>query len=209
MKKILSVVLLCILLMLAVTGCNISDRYIVERFYGVVKYSYICERLVIYIPNIGDVEIPKSEMTCKCFDVQEAEEDYQLKAGDYVIINFRYERSWDDQSVKIMEMYPAKFDRNAYLIEAEAENISFEKVDSAYIFSFSKNDELESVNVGDTLYFILHGGENGRAYRMLYATGEVVENKDGIVTVVLTMHGDETDFLKNYLKMSVELSYME
>ena len=209
MKKILSFALTLVALLCCFTGCNEGDKYNRERFYGVVRFSEESNQLVVYIPSIGDVTIPESEGCCSCFDGHEENEDknYQLKVGDLVAINFRYEKSWDDNSVQIMESYPAKFDRKAHLIEALEENISFGKIDSGYVLSFPSTDEIESANIGDTLYFIQHGGKDGRAYEKLYATGQITAKKDGIITVRLTIPEGETEFLNYYNEMTVELTW--
>ena len=209
MKKRLALALAVVALLCCLVGCSGGDKYNRERFYGVIRFSEEINRLVVYIPSIGDVVIPESEGVCSCFDGHGENEDksYSLKAGDLVAINFRYEKSWDENSVKIMESYPARFDRKAYLIEALQENISFAKIDSGYVFSFPSTAEIESAEIGDTLYFVQHGGENGRAYKKLYATGVITAKSDGIITVSLTIHEDETEFLEKYCSMSVELRW--
>ena len=190
---------------LGLVGCNVGDQYNLERFHGVVRFAEEADRLVVYIPSIGDVEIPESEGCCSCFDGCDDEKNYQLKAGDLVAIYFRYEKSWDDNSVRIMECYPARFDRKAYLIEALKENISFGKTDSGYVLSFPSTEDIDSAEIGDTLYFIQHGGENGRAYERLYASGEITAKADGIITVNLTIHESEAEFLNYFDRMTIEL----
>ena len=211
MKKILSLLLAFTLLLFCFVGCGKVDKYNRECFYGVVRFLEESNQLVIYIPSIGDVTIPESDGCCSCFDECEENEEktYQLKAGDLVAIHFRYEKSWDENSVKIMEIYPAKFDRRAHLIEALQENISFGKTDEGYILSFPSTDEIDSAEIGDTLYFIQHGGENGRAYKKLYASGEITAKADGIITVALTILEKETEFLNYFNKMTVELAWNE
>jgi len=211
MKKLLALSLVLAALLCCLAGCSEGDKYNRERFYGVVRFSEESNQLVVYIPSIGDVVIPESEGCCSCFDGHEENDDktYQLKEGDLVSINFRYEKSWDDNSVQIMESYPAKFDRKAHLIEALKENISFSKNDSGYVLSFPSTAGVESSEIGDTLYFIQHGGENGRAYKKLYASGEITAKADGIITVLLTIPEGETEFLNYYNEMTVELTWEE
>ena len=207
MKKVLALLLALVAFSCSLVGCSEGHKYNRERFYGVVHFSESCNRLVIYIPNIGDVEIPESEGYCSCFDGHEENDGsaYTLKNGDLVSINFRYEKSWDDNSVAIMESYPARFDRKAHLIEALAENISFDKTEDGYVLSFPKTEEAAGVKIGDSLYFIYHEGKNGFDTMRLYATGEVTEITDGIITVALTIHGEESEFLAKYTSMSIEL----
>ena len=209
MKKLIALVLAVAAILCYLVGCGRGDKYNRERFYGVVRFLEENNQLVIYIPSIGDVAIPQSEGCCSCFDGHEENDDknYQLKVGDLVAINFRYEKSWDDNSVKIMESYPGRFDRKAHLIEALMENISFEKVDGAYILSFPSNGETDNAEIGDTLYFIQHGGENGRAYKKLYAEGVITAKADGIITVNLSIHEGEAEFLNYFNEMTVELSW--
>ena len=180
MKKLLALALAVVVLLCCLVGCSEGDKYNRERFYGVVRFSEESNQLVVYIPSVGDVAIPESEGCCSCFDGHEENDDknYQLKVGDLVAINFRYEKGWDDNSVKIMESYPARFDRKAHLIEALKENISFAKTDVGYVLSFPSTDEIDSAEIGDTLYFVQHGGENGRAYKRLYAEGEITAKAD-------------------------------
>lgn len=211
MRKILSLVIALITLVCCLVGCSDGDKYNRERFYGVVRFSEESNQMVVYIPSIGDVVIPESEGCCSCFDGHEKNNDkaYQLKVGDLVSINFRYEKSWDDNSVRIMESYPAQFDRKAHLIEALKENISFAKIDGGYVLSFPSTDEIENAKIGDALYFIQHGGENGRAYKKLYAIGEITAKEDGIITVALTIPDGEAEFLNYYNEMTVELTWEE
>ena len=205
MKKTLSFALLLSAVLLCLVGCG-GDRYVFESFYGVVRFSETCGRDVVYIPEFGEVEIPESEhfYPYKDTSVSESVDAASLKRGDLVAIYFRYEKSWDENSVKVMEMYPAKFDRGAYGIEVLRENISFGKDDTGYVFSFPITKETEDAAVGDTLYFIEHGGENGRAYRKLSAEGKILKREDGIFTVSLSIKGEESEFLPLYMCMTVE-----
>ena len=211
MKKLLALALAVVVLLCCLVGCSEGDKYNRERFYGVVRFSEESNQLVVYIPKYGEVEIPENDGCCSCFDGHEENDDknYQLKAGDLVSINFRYEKHWDDHGVQIMECYPGKFDRKAHLIEALKENIAFSKIDSGYMLSFPSTAEIESAEIGDTLYFVQHGGENGRAYKKLYASGEISAKADGIITVALTIPEGETEFLNYYNEMTVELTWEE
>ena len=211
MKKILALALAVVAFLCCLAGCSEGDKYNRERFYGVVRFSEESNQLVVYIPSIGDVVIPESEGCCSCFDGHEENEDktYQLKVGDLVSINFRYEKHWDDHGVQIMECYPGKFDRKAHLIEALKENIAFSKIDSGYMLSFPSTAEIESAEIGDTLYFVQHGGENGRAYKKLYAEGVITAKADGIITVILSIPEGESEFLNYYNEMTVELTWAE
>ena len=211
MKKLLALAVAVVVLLCCLVGCSEGDKYNRERFYGVVRFSEESNQLVVYIPKYGEVEIPENDGCCSCFDGHEENDDknYQLKAGDLVSINFRYEKHWDDHGVQIMECYPGKFDRKAHLIEALKENIAFSKIDSGYMLSFPSTAEIESAEIGDTLYFVQHGGENGRAYKKLYASGEISAKADGIITVALTIPEGETEFLNYYNEMTVELTWEE
>ena len=202
MKKLLSLILAAAALLCCLVSCNTGDKYNHERFYGVVRFSEESNRLVVYIPKVGDVEIPESER----YDGYE-EKVEQLKVGDFIAINFRYEKSWDNNSVVIMESYPARFDRKAYLIEVLKENIYFGKDNNGYVLSFPETEETDGTKIGDNLYFILHGGENGRAYKRMYASGKITARANGIITVALTIPEGETEFLDYYNKMTVELTW--
>ena len=211
MKKLIALTLAVVALLCCLVGCSEGDKYNRERFYGVVRFSEESNQLVVYIPKYGEVEIPENDGCCSCFDGHEENDDktYQLKVGDLVSINFRYEKHWDDHGVQIMECYPGKFDRKAHLIEALKENISFAKIDGGYVLSFPSTAEIESAEIGDTLYFIQHGGENGRAFKKLYASGEITAKADGIITVALTIPEGETEFLNYYNEMTMELTWEE
>ena len=209
MKKLLTLTLAVVALLCCLIGCSDGDKYNREQFYGVVRFSEESNQLVMYNPKFGDVAIPANEGCCSCFDGHEENDDctYQLKVGDLIKINFKYKKSWDDNGVQIMECYPGKFDRKAGLIEALKENIAFSKNDVEYVLSFPSTDEIESAEMGDTLYFVQHGGENGRAYKKLYATGKITAKADGIITVALTIPEGETEFLDYYTGMTVELAW--
>ena len=210
-EKLIALILMVVAFCGASVGCQEGKRYTRERFYGVVRFSEEMDRLVVYIPNMGDVEIPESEGCCSCFDGHEENDDYsyQLKAGDLVSINFRYKKSWDDHGVQIMGIDPAMFDRKAHLIEALRENISFAKVDGGYELSFPSTEEIDSAEIGDTLYFIQHGGHDGRAYMKLYASGEIIARSDGMITVMLTIPEGASEFLNHFCDMTVELTWGE
>lgn len=211
MKKLIALALAVVTLLCCLVGCSEGDKYNHEQFYGVVRFSEASNQFVVYIPKYGEVEIPENDGCCSCFDGHEPNDDhtYQLKAGDLIKINFKYEKSWDDNSVKIMESYPAKFDRKAGLIEALEENISFGKTDAGYEISFPSTVEIDSAEIGDTLYFIQHGGYDGRAYQKLYASGEITAKADGIITVNLSIPEGEAEFLNYYNAMTVELTWEE
>ena len=209
MKKLLSLAFVAAAILCCITGCGEIEKYNSERFCGVVRFSEESNQLIVFIPSIGDVAIPESEGCCSCFDGCDDEKNYQIKEGDLVAIYFRYKKSWDDNSVKIMEIYPARFDRNAYLIEALEENITFYKNDAGYSLSFPAPLEIKSAEIGDSLYFIQHGGENGRAYKKLYASGKITAKDDGIFTVELTIHESDAEFLDYYTRLSVELTWAE
>lgn len=209
MKKTICFVVSLVILLCCLIGCDEGNKYNYEQFYGVVRFSEESNQLVVYIPKFGDIVIPENEGCCSYFDGHEENDDYtyQLKAGDLIKINFKYKKSWDDDGVQIMETYPGKFDRKAGLIEALRENIAFSKNDGGYVLSFPSTEELESAEIGDTLYFVQHGGENGRAYKKLYATGEITAKTDGIITVALTITEGESEFLDYYTSMTVELTW--
>jgi len=213
MKKVLALLLAVVALLCCLVGCSDGDKYNHESFHGVVRLSEETNRLVLYIPKYGEVEIPDSEGCFSPFDeyTPDDKEDgsCQLKPGDLVVIHFNYEKSWDDNSVKIMETYPAKFDRKAERIEVLRENISFEKNDNGYVLTFPSTDEIDSAKVGDTLYFVRHGGENGKAFTQLYASGVINDKTDGHITVTLTIPEGETEFLDYYTRMTVELTWEE
>ena len=213
MKKLLALALVLIALLCCLVGCSDGDKYNHERFYGVVRLTEESNQLVVYIPKYGEVEIPDNDGCFSPFDEYDSEDDenysYQLKHGDLVVIDFKYEKSWDDNSVKIMETYPAKFDRKAERIEVLRENIAFEKNDSGYVLTFPTTDEIDSAKVGDTLYFVQRGGENGKAFVQLYASGEICDKTGGLITVILTIPEGETEFLDYYTRMKVELSWVE
>ena len=212
MKKLLALVLAVVALLCCLVGCS-GNGGTHNVFQGVVRFSEESDRLVVYIPKYGEVEIPDNDGCFSPFDeyTPDDQEDgtYQLKPGDLVVIYFRLEKSWDDNSVKIMETYPAKFDRKAERIEVLRENIAFEKNDSGYVLTFPTTDEIDSAKVGDTLYFVRRGGENGKAFAQLYASGEISDKADGLITVVLTIPEGETEFLDYYTRMTVELTWEE
>lgn len=211
MKKILVFILVLASILLSFSGCSAFEKKKHEKFYGVVKFLEETNMMVVYIPKLGDVAIPENEGCCSCFDGHESDEDYsyQLKPGDLVAINFKYEKSWDDQGVCVMETYPARFDRKAGHIEALRENISFEKTDSGYILSFPETTEIKDVQTGDNIYFVLHESKNGFDSSILYAEGIVTAKNDSLITVTLTNfhNNNETDFLDNYVNMTAHLTW--
>lgn len=203
-------ILLCISCFFPLIGCQ-GDGYARERFYGVVQFSEELERMVIYVPEIGDVEIPEHERCTAGFDGHEKNEDdsYTLKVGDFVAIHFKYKMGWDENSVKIMECYPARFDRKASAIEALMENIAFKKVENGYTFSFAPNEEIKALSVGDTVYFVHHGGKNGVAFRGLLAEGILTQLTESTATVRLTLRVSEKEFFEKLTSIHAESTWGE
>ena len=209
MKRILYLALLLTTVLCCFTGCNTEAEYNHESFYGVVRFWEDGDRLVVYIPRFGDVEIPENDGCCSCFDGHEPNVDYsyQLKEGDLIKINFKYAQAWDETGVTVMETYPARFDKKAGHIEVLRESISFEKADSQYTFSFPTTSEIDNADIGDNLYFVYHEGKNGFDSMKLYAIGTITDKTDGIISVSLEIHGEEATFLDYYPRMSVELTW--
>ena len=205
MKRILSLILiLCALFSLV--GCT-GDVTTFQYYYGVIKYSDACKREVLYIPSLGDFEIPSCECVKSYFGETEEESDgYQLKVGDLVRVTFKLE-GYSDAGVEILESYPARFGRAAYSIDALKEGISYEVAEGEYILSFPETEDIRSTEVGDTLYFVLRGGKDGRAFVQLYAEGEITEKQDGKVTVTLSVRESPELFLEFYNKMELRLSW--
>ena len=207
MKRLLFI-LLSIALVFSLFGCE-KDEYIYEHFYGVVRYSEELERLIVYIPGVGEVEIPDAERRIAGFDGYRENEShsYVLKAGDFVCINFKSKKSWDEKGVQIMETYPAKFDRKATSIEALRENISFEKTDNGYAFSFSPSDTENKFNTGDSIYFVYYSGKNGFAYRKVIAEGRVTGISETDINVTIPSLDDEKEFFEKFTSMSFEKAW--
>ena len=78
-----------------------------------------------------------------------------------------------------------------------------------YTLSFPLAPETESAEIGDALYFRLHGGENGFSCQRLYATGLITGKADGIITVSLTIPEDGAEFLKCFHEMTVEREWAD
>lgn len=211
MKKALFSIITVITFIFTAVGC--TPDYNHETFYGVVKFSKIINGPIIYIPEYGEVKIPENDGYCSCFDGHGENEErrYHLRPGDLVKINFKYEKSRDDNGVCLMETYPAQFDRKAGLIEVLKQNIYIDKEDTGYVLSFPSDNKTESASVGDTLYFYYYyvdTEEYGtpRECKKLYAEGEITSKSDGVITVNLVIHGEENRFLANYCSMQIELT---
>ena len=210
MKKIYQFILIFLISIISFIACNIpsfnKDKYNYEKYYGLVRFSEEHERLLIYIPNVGEVEIPEYDKIYGLNDNNEEETNlYQLKNGDFVIINFKYEKSWDDNSVKIYETYPAKFDRKADYISVYKENISYYKNDNGYELAFPLENDLE-ININDTLAFLeLKGDKNGLRVTKI-AEGTVLNINDNIITVSLNLLISEKDFFDKFKDVDIDLN---
>ena len=187
----------------ALIGCSF-DRYNYESFWGVVRWSDDFNGLLIYIPGLGDVAIPEYESCITSFERDGVDEDliYQPKDGDLVKINFKYEKHWDSHGVEIMECYPARFGMTASSIEVLRQGVEFEKVDTGYVFAFTEANT--SYEIGDTLYIIYHHGYNGVEAMSNIAEGRVTSLEGDKVTLALTLHVEETEFLSKYLSSTIE-----
>lgn len=217
MKKIVSLITVLIALTMLFVGCHSEeDNFIHEKFYGVVRWSEYCNHLVVYIPTVGEVEIPEYERSYAGFDGYEENEDtaYPLKAGDLVVINFKYGKSWDENSVKIMKTFPGRFDRPASVIEALKENVFFDKTEAGYILSFGTNDrmvseQIDTLSVDGKIYFVYHSSYNGRDRMALLAEGTVMDITKEKLTVILTIHDDEESFLEKLTSSTLETVWHE
>ena len=208
MKKFYQFLLLIFMIIVSFTACNTVhiNNVTYATFYGLVRYNEEYEELFIYIPNVGDVEIPEYD---KIYGIDEDSYDnnsYQLKNGDYIVIGFKYVASWDDNSVKIYETYPAKFDRKADYISVYKENISYYKNDNGSELAFPLENDLE-ININDTLAFLEYKGDKNGLRVTKIAEGTVLSINDNIVTVSLNLLVDEKDFFNRFINVHVELNY--
>lgn len=199
--------ILTVLFCFVTVGCTPDYGY--ETFYGVVKFSKIINGPIIYIPEYGEVKIPENEGYCACFDghVENEERRYHLRPGDLVRVNFKYAKGAG--GVTVMEKYPAEFDRKAGLIEVLTQNVFLDKNDTGYVLSFQSDEKTESASVGDTLhfyYYYVDVNEYGvsRECKQLYADGEITSKADDVITVDLTILGEEKRFLERYVSMQIE-----
>ncbi len=217
MKKLLSLMMCLMVFSCCFVGCYFYDCYYYdyyydlfnhEWYYGVIQFSKDSNQLVFYNPKFGEVEIPESENECTAYFYGYEEDErirpYQLKVGDFVDIYFEWEKNEIDNSIKILDTNPAKFDKKAYRISAYKENIFFEKTDYGYAHSFPLTDEIETAEVGDTLYFLEYGGENGRGYIRSLIDGEIIAKTNDTVTVALIFDGDASWFFDKYISLKIE-----
>ena len=204
-RSLTAIIILFALCLTALIGCE-SDEYRYEKFYGVVKWSEVSNQNVVYIPEIGDVTIPSAKKCLAGFDGYEESENtsYEPKVGDLVAINFKYEKSWDDNSVKILESYPAQFDRSADVIEALMENVGFEKTDSGYILSLLHSDKTRALTVGDSVALIQHKTSGSFDKAEIAAEGKVIELTDIGITIKLDNIVSERDFLETLLSVTIK-----
>ena len=211
-KGVFAFLLLVCLCASLLCGCGITgDGYRRERFFGVVRFSEACDRLVVYLPEIGEAEIPECDECIAGFDGYEENEStsYVLKEGDFVSIGFKYKRAWDDEGVSLMECYPARFDRKASSIEALREEVAFEKTEDGYRFSCVLSQTAPSFAEGDALCIVYHGGENGRAFRQLIAEGGIEECTGRRIFSTLTLEVSEKEFFEKYVSASAEKAFPE
>jgi hypothetical protein len=187
-------------------GCYDYNTTDCECYYGVIQFSNDSNQLVVYNPKFGEVEIPETERyTFPFYDYQEENNNYQLKAGDFVSIFFIWEKNQNDNGVKILETAPAKFNKKADIISVYEENIFFEKTDYGYAHTFPLTYEIMSAEIGDTLYFVKYGGENGRGYVRKMKEAEIIAKTDDLVTVALIFDGDASWFFDIYIELGVEI----
>ncbi len=198
--------ILTILFCFVTVGCTPDYGY--ESFYGIVKFSKIINGPIIYIPEYGEVKIPENDGYCSCFDGHgEEEPPYYLRPGDLVRVNFKYAKGAG--GVTVMEKYPAEFDRKAGRIEVLRQNVFLDKNDTGYVLSFQSDEKTESASVGDTLHFYYYYGDVNeygvsRECKQLYADGEITSKADDVITVDLTILGEEKRFLERYVSMQIE-----
>lgn len=206
MKKIYHIVIF--ISIISFTACNTVpiNKIIYQTFYGLVRFSEEYEQLFIYIPNVGDVEIPEYDEIYGLKKNTDNNNSYKLKNGDFIIINFKYEKSWDDNSVKIYETYPAKFDRKADYISVLKENISFGKNDDGYELSLPLEKDLE-ININDTLAFLEYKGDKNGLRVTKIAEGTVLNINENIVTVSLNLLVSEKEFFDRFKDVDVDLNF--
>ena len=124
-------------------------------------------------------------------------------------IFFKYKKSFKDNGVAIMESYPARFDRDAFSIDAMKENIWFEKNESGYQITFSSFAQENDFSLENKVYFVYNGGENGRAYKQLIVDGTITAIKNGLVTVQLNELKSEKEFFEKFASITIEENWEE
>ena len=209
MKKLYQLIILVLISIISFTACNIVpfNKMIYETFYGLVRYSEEHKQLLIYIPDVGDVEIPEYEEIYRLKkNTEDNDNSYKLKNGDLIVINFKYEKSYDDNSVKIMESYPGKFDRKADYIQVLKENISYGKNDNEYELSFPLEKDLD-IKVNDILAFLDYEGETGRVKVTKITEGTVLNTNKNMVTVSLNLLTSEKEFFEKFPYADVDLNF--
>jgi len=209
MKKLFKLVFIILICFISFTACNTIPlhKIIYVEYYGLVRYNEEFNQLLIYIPNIGDVEIPEYE---KIYGLNDKYEDndnsYQLKNGDFIVIQFKHKNNWYENNVKIMESYPAKFDQKAYYIDVLKENISYNKNNNEYQLSFPLEKDLE-ININDKIAFLDYEGENGRVKVTKIAEGIVLNINENIITVSLNLLISEKEFFENFPNSDIDLIF--
>lgn len=203
MKRLLALALMLISALCCLFGCVGQPKYEREVFYGVVKYSEDFERLLIYIPNLGDVDIPDCD-NCSASFGENKNTAYTLEAGDLVVISFEYEKSWDEHGVSIMELYPARFDRKPNSIEAIAKNIEFEKIDGGYVLSFDSESDSKRFKTEDDVCFVNNNVQNASNNANVVARGMVKTTLGNRITIVLEDIESPSEFLKSFTSLKLE-----
>ena len=195
MKKFLTLFVLT-LSILSLFSC-VKNPYACEEIYGIVKYSDAAERLTVYTPEYGDVEIPESNSVYASFNGSESssgDDLYTLKEGDLVKISFVYEKAHDDSGVCVMESYPARFDRKADTIEALRENVNLEKGDNGYILSLYQ-DDAESFKIGDTVVLTQHFDNDGKDTIYVFENAKIININGNTLTAEIGYLDYQHDFL--------------
>ena len=200
-SRLIAILMICAFILLTLASCTLPDGYTREQFFGVVRMSESCGRLVIYIPELGDVDIPEYNRCYSSFsgDSESADADHQLREGDLILISFKYKRSWDDRGVAVRELYPAQFDRSADSISVLRENVSLEKTDGAYLLSFCSAEDAPNFAPGDQIYIIYQGGKDGRAYLECIGEGRVYDISEDRISVELADIPAPSEFLSKFV----------
>ena len=197
MKKIISVFLITVLCSAFLFSC-VKNPYACEEIYGVIKYSEESERLIVYIPKYGDVEIPESDSTYASFNGPEkVNTPYTLKEGDLVKISFVYVKAHDDAGVCVMETYPAKFDRKADTIEAVRENFDVEKSEDGYFVSLCQ-DNASEFSVGDEVSLTQCYVDNGKTIYYTFGVAIITEISGNKITANISILDFDENFLEKF-----------
>lgn len=188
MKKLFASLSLILILLSLLLSCGKDGKEAdgSVTYYGSVVYIEELNNTCVFIPGIGEVELPRLE----------DKSAPTIKRGDLVRIRFD---SGNDLS--IMESYPARFGAFAAEIEVKNIGLAIERVGDEYRLYGDIPKEIGNLSLGEELLIAKKNGESEKEI----LRGQIVSLTDKTFSLTLDRDTELSILLKELFSSSITI----